>query len=163
MVQQRPKPEQPSDLCSLYLESTALGFPGLGVISKGKVKNGLLGRAVGRTPLHYAQFSADSIGRGPSPHHRVLRPWLERASRVPSHRLKAPNHTKRLCFTALHFLYLCFVPLLTLCSQYCEMCQTCFTGCILKMTGGRGEDGGDQKGNIHTYGYKVHSTRQTLC
>lgn len=157
MVQQRLKPEQPSDLCSLYLESTALGFPGHGVIAKGKVKNGLPERAVTRAPLHYPRFSAAFTCRGLSPHHRVLREWLERTSKVPCHRIKSPNNTKRLCFIALNFLYLCLVPLFTLGLKYCEMGQSCFTGCILKVQVAGEREGETRKGTYTQTGIKCRA------
>lgn len=145
-----PSQSSPSDPCSLHLEPTAVGSPSLhSIISMAKVKNGLPRRVVGQAPLPFPQFLAASTCRGQSPHHRVLRAWPERAPRVPSHRLRAPNHTKRLHFTALIFDISILFP--SFCSHYCETGQTCFTGSIVKMTGGCGEDRGDQKGNIHTH------------
>lgn len=99
-----PSQSSPSDPCSLHLEPTAVGSPSLhSTISMARVKNGLPRRVVGQAPLPFPQFLAASTCRGPSSHHRVLRAWPERAPRVPSYRLRAPNHTKRLHFTALIF------------------------------------------------------------
>ena len=65
-VQPQLKPEQPSDLCSPYLESqplpqsAALGFPGHRIISKGRGKRG---RAAGLAPLCCSIFTSFHIDR----------------------------------------------------------------------------------------------------